>query len=232
MEQSFKFMSIACENKMLSASPMLPITRLIVQEDTSASDSYGSLVQECLDGVPTAQRALFNRLLPYLKSAVRRYIWSETDVQDVLQEAFIRIFRNLDQFDQTKGQVHTWARKIAVNVAITEGIKESKRMSRLDSNSVTQEHEVYSDAHEHDVLRKLDLESLLQRLQLMPRINYNVLFLYAVDGYSHDEIAAMMDITAVMSRKRLSRAKQWIVSRFHLDGTELILKKSMSHEMD
>ena len=225
-------MSIACENKMLSASPMLPITRLIVQEDVSASDSYGSLVQECLDGVPTAQRALFNRLLPYLKSAVRRYIWSETDVQDVLQEAFIRIFRNLDQFVQTKGQVHTWARKIAVNVAITEGIKESKRMSRLDSNSVTQEHEVYSDAHEHDVLRKLDLESLLQSLQLMPRINYNVLFLYAVDGYSHDEIAAMMDITAVMSRKRLSRAKQWIVSRFHLDGTELILKKSMSHEMD
>ena len=66
----------------------------------------------------------------------------------------------------------------------------------------------------------------------MPCINYNVLFLYAVDGYSHDEIAAMMDITAVVSRKRLSRAKQWIVSRFHLDGTELILKKSMSHEMD
>ena len=119
-----------------------------------------------------------------------------------------------------------------MNVAITEGIKESKRMSRLDSNSVTQENEVYSDAHEQDVLRKLDLESLLQRLQLMPRINYNVLFLYAVDGYSHDEIAAMMDITAVVSRKRLSRAKQWIVSRFHLDGTELILKKSMSHEMD
>ena len=217
---------------MLSASSMPPISRLIVQEDVSASDSYGSLVQECLDGVPTAQRALFNRLLPYLKSAVRRYIWSETDVQDVLQEAFIRIFRNLDQFDQTKGQVHTWARKVAVNVAITEGIKESKRMSRLDSNSVTQEHEFYSDAQEHDVLRKLDLESLLQRLQLMPRINYNVLFLYAVDGYSHDEIAAMMDITAVMSRKRLSRAKQWIVSRFYLDGTELILKKSMSHEMD
>ena len=146
---------------MLSASSMPPISRLIVQEDVSASDSYGSLVQECLDGVPTAQRALFNRLLPYLKSAVRRYIWSETDVQDVLQEAFIRIFRNLDQFDQTKGQVHTWARKVAVNVAITEGIKESKRMSRFDSNSVTQEHEFYSDAQEHDVLRKLDLESLL-----------------------------------------------------------------------
>lgn len=225
-------MSIACENGMLSASSMPSITRLIVEEDVPTSDSYGSLVQECLDGVPTAQRALFTRLLPYLKSAVRRYIWSETDVQDVLQEAFIRIFRNLHQFDQTKGQVLTWARKIAVNVAMTEGIKQSNRMSRLVSNSVNQENEVYSDAHEHDVLRKLDLESLLQRLQLMPRINYNVLFLYAVDGYSHAEIAAMLDITAVMSRKRLSRAKQWIVSRYYLDGTELILKKSTSHEMD
>ena len=173
-------MSIACENGMLSASSMPSITRLIVEEDVPASDSYGSLVQECLNGVSTAQRALFTRLLPYLKSAVRRYIWSETDVQDVLQEAFIRIFRNLDQFDPAKGKVHTWARKIAVNVAITEGIKESKRTSRLDANSVTQEKEVYSDAHEEDVLRKLDLESLLQRLQLMPRNNYNVLFLYCL----------------------------------------------------
>ena len=232
MEQWFRFMLIAFETEALMGLSTQSITRLIVEENAPSSDPYGSLVQECLDGVPAAQRALFDSLLPYLKSTVRRYIWSETAAQDILQEVFIRIFRNLHQFDQSRGQILTWARKIAVNVAITEGIKESKRMSRLDSNSVTQEKEAYSDAHEHDVLRKLDLESLLQRLQLMPRNNYNVLFLYAVDGYSHDEIAAMMNITAVVSRKRLSRAKQWIVSRFYLDGTELILKKSMSHEMD
>jgi DNA-directed RNA polymerase specialized sigma24 family protein len=59
-----------------------------------------------------------------------------------------------------------------------------------------------------------------------------VLLLYAVDGYSHDEIAALLDIKAVTSRKRLSRAKQWIVSRFDVEGNEMILKKSSDYEMD
>jgi DNA-directed RNA polymerase specialized sigma24 family protein len=66
----------------------------------------------------------------------------------------------------------------------------------------------------------------------LPKEHYEVLLLYDVDGYSHDEIAALLDIKAVTSRKRLSRAKQWIVSRFDVEGNEMILKKSSDYEMD
>ena len=86
--------------------------------------------------------------------------------------------------------------------------------------------------HQPEVLAKLDAEGLLERLKTLPRDQYNVLILHAVDGYSHDEIAVMLDITPATSRKRLSRAKQWILSRFDLDGGEMILKKSDRNEMD
>ena len=203
---------------------METITDGMRDDDLVEVDPCLSLVQECLEGLPAAQRALFNHLLPRLKSAVRRYIWSETDVQDVLQEAFIRIFRNLHQFDERKAKVQTWATKIAVNTAITHGKRDFKRKSlHYVSHTISEEPEV---------LRLLDEEALLQRLKALPKEQYEVLLLYAVDGYSHVEIAVLLDIKAVASRKRLSRAKQWIVSRFDVEGNEMILKKSSDYEMD
>ena len=201
-----------------------PIVHELMGLEVERFDSSGYLVQRCLEGDALAQRGLFDELLPYLKSAVRRYIWSETDVQDVLQEAFIRIFRNLHQFDRSKGQVQTWATKIAVNAAITFGMKESKHKAM--------EHAQEPEIAEPEVLAQLDAEALLHRLRALPREQYKVLILHAVDGYSHDEIAALLDVTPLTSRKRLSRAKQWIVSRFDLEGREMILKKTNDHEMD
>ena len=217
-------MWIVRETRTVSDSAMETITDGMREEDLSEVDPCLSLVLECLEGRPASQRALFDHLLPRLKSAVRRYIWSETDVQDILQEAFIRIFRNLDQFDARKGKVQTWATKIAVNTAITQGKRDSKRKPLFEASQTLSE--------EPEVLRLLDEKALLHRLKALPTEQYEVLLLYAVDGYSHDEIAALLDIKAVTSRKRLSRAKQWIVSRFDVEGNEMILKKSTDHEMD
>jgi RNA polymerase sigma-70 factor (ECF subfamily) len=203
---------------------MEPMIEDMWEVELHAEDPNLSLVQECLEGNPAAQRALFDRLLPRLKSTVQRYIWSEVFAQDVLQEAFIRIFRNLHQFDRRKGHVQTWAVKIAVNTAITQGVKDSNRKSRMEIT--------FPVAENPEVFEKLDQEALLQRLKVLPKEQYEVLLLYSVDGYSHDDIATLLGITAVTSRKRLSRAKQWIVSRFDIQGSEMILKKSIQNEVD
>ena len=97
-------MWIVRETRTVSDSAMETITDGMRDDDLVEVDPCLSLVQECLEGLPAAQRALFNHLLPRLKSAVRRYVWSETDVQDILQEAFIRIFRNLHQFDEGRAR--------------------------------------------------------------------------------------------------------------------------------
>ena len=80
-------------------------------------------MEGCKRGEKAAQKALFQSLVTYLRGVVRRYIWDAEVVEDVLQEAFIRIFRNVGRYDAEKGTVKTWAARIAVNVALTEGKK-------------------------------------------------------------------------------------------------------------
>lgn len=202
----------------------LPVSVTAKASKMESDDPNWSLVRGCLAGDSAAQRKLFDQLLPYLKSAVRRYIWAEADVQDVLQEAFIRIFRHLHKYDRTKSQVQTWATKIAINAAITFGTNKAKQNA--------QERAPEPQVQQPEVFAKLDAEGLLERLKALPRDQYDVLILHAVDGYSHDEIAVMLDISTTASRKRLSRAKQWVLSRFDLEGREMNLKKSDRNEMD
>ncbi|MDA0912761.1 MAG: RNA polymerase sigma factor [Bacteroidetes bacterium] len=204
-----------------------PVAKELMEEEINSTDPYWTFVQGCLEGDSMAQRGLFDRLLPYLKSAVRRYIWDDSDVQDVLQEAFIRIFRNLHQFDPKKGQVQTWATRIAVNAAITFGMRGMRQSNHEAISNFNA-----SGQREPEVLAQLNAEDLLQRLRALPREQYEVLILHSVEGYSHDEIAALLHVSSMTSRKRLSRAKQWIASRFDLEGGELIPKKTNDHETD
>jgi RNA polymerase sigma-70 factor (ECF subfamily) len=160
----------------------------------------------CLAGDPKAQRALFDFLLPYLRHAVQRYVWQEEEVQDVLQEAFVRIFRSLDQFDASKAQVQTWATRIAINQAITSGKRQAARPEVRHSPEEAGEGPA--------VLEDLAAEDLLHELRRMPSELYEVLMLHAVDGHDHGEIAGMLGISVWSSRKRLSRARKWVKNHF------------------
>lgn len=163
----------------------------------------------CLAGDPKAQRALFDFLLPYLRHAVQRYVWEEEEVQDVLQEAFVRIYRSLDQFDASKAQVQTWATRIAINQAITSGKRKAARPQVLRGEDRSNER-----GEGPAVLEDLAAEDLLHELQRMPPELYHVLMLHAVDGHDHGEVAELLGISVWSSRKRLSRARKWVKKHF------------------
>jgi RNA polymerase sigma-70 factor (ECF subfamily) len=163
----------------------------------------------CLAGDPKAQRALFDFLLPYLRHAVQRYVWEEEEVQDVLQEAFVRIYRSLDQFDASKAQVQTWATRIAINQAITSGKRKAARPQ------VLRDEDRFNERGEGPaVLEDLAAEDLLHELRRMPPELYQVLMLHAVDGHDHGEVAELLGISVWSSRKRLSRARKWVKKHF------------------
>ena len=183
----------------------------------SAPENQGlQWIEGCKRGDRAAQKALFEWLVPYMRGAVKRYIWDDGLVQDVLQEAFIRIFRNLERFDAEKGSLRPWAARIAVNVAITEG----QRRSRAEFPSVQME-----AAISPDVLERMAVEDIVKVLRTMPEEQYTVLNLHAFEGFSHDEIGDMMGITAALSRQRLSRARKWVKQRFEREGDALVPKK-------
>ena len=172
-------------------------------------------IEGCVRGDSGAQKKLFGALFPYLKGAVRRYIYDEDVIQDVLQEAFIRIFKNLSTFDPKKGRLRIWAARIAVNVAITEG-KRRQRIKELPGQASL---EVSPSAFE-----TLALGDLISVLRGMPEEQYAVLNLHIVEGYSHKEIGEMLGIASELSRQRLTRARKWVMERFNLSGGELVPK--------
>ena len=182
---------------------------------TDSEHQEAEWIEGCKRGDTAAQRKLFGAMFPYLKGAVRRYIFDEDEVQDVLQEAFIRIFKNLEKFDPSKGKFRSWAARIAVNVAITEG-KKRQRIQELPGQT--------SLEVDPSALETLALGDLISVLKGMPKEQYEVLNLYVVEGYNHKEIGGMLGITPELSRQRLTRARKWVMDRFKLSGGELIPK--------
>ncbi len=129
-----------------------------------------------------------------------RYAGNNDDAQDILQDGFVKVFRNLGMY-RGDGSFEGWTRRIFVNTAIEhyrrkanvypvtethESILESRDMSALDSLSIK------------------DLHAIIQ--QLSP--GYKTIFnLYVVEGYTHKEIADMMGISEGTSKSQLARAK-------------------------
>ena len=162
------------------------------------------LIALCLSKNVEAQRKLYEALMPSLAAICKRYLYDKSYLKDTLQETFVRIFKSLDQFDVQKASFKTWSCKIAINCCL-------KQNEKIRSKPT---YELISEFNEPnispEVLELLDNEQLLLWLKKMPIRLYEVFNLYAIEGYSHKEIGNMLAIDSSLSRKRLSRARDWL----------------------
>ena len=133
-----------------------------------------------------------------------RYARNREDAEDILQDAFIKIFKKINQF-KGDGSFEGWMRKIMVNTALKK-----YTVSRYSKEFSVQEVKDPSDADLSDVpafnhLTEKDLLALINTLPDGYRIIFN---LYVIEGYQHDEIAAMLGIQPGTSRSQLVKARQ------------------------
>lgn len=136
-----------------------------------------------------------------------RYINDRETARDVLQEAFVKIFTNLDTYSGN-GSFEGWIRRIVVNTALeylrkTDVLKESVG---LDQSGEL----VEPDASAISMFSATDLMRLIQSLPDGFRTVFN---LYAIEGYSHKEISEMLDITESTSRSQYVRARQLLQTK-------------------
>lgn len=166
------------------------------------------LIESCIAQNRAAQKELYQLLLPYLRAIARRYLRDNSYVKDVLQESFLKIFRSISKYNFDKAPLEQWAGRITINCAINY----NNRVIGIPKE------EFLLDAHEPKIMPKvfknLSNENLLFVLKQMPNGYFEVFNLSVIDGYSHDEIAKMLNISASLSRKRLSRARSWLKKIF------------------
>jgi len=141
----------------------------------------------------------------YAKSLYNLCLIYENDrdnAKDILQEAFIKIFRNINKFDR-KGSLLGWMKKIITNTAIDYFRKNYKESQLIPIENVVQP---FSD--EESVSSILNTEDIISQVNRLPRGARMIFQLHAIEGYSHKEIAALLHISEGTSKSQINRAKQ------------------------
>jgi RNA polymerase sigma factor (sigma-70 family) len=160
-----------------------------------------TILQGCLRNDATAQQELYYRYSPKMLTVCYRYARSREDAEDMLQEGFIKVFTQIRQF-QGRGALEGWIRRIMVHTCINH-LKKNRKF--LDSVDIIYASTVY--VREDNVPSLLQAKQVVECIRLLPMGYRTVLNLYAIEGYSHKEIATMLDIEESTSRSQYTRAK-------------------------
>jgi RNA polymerase sigma factor (sigma-70 family) len=166
------------------------------------------LVKDCLKEKASAQKALYELYAPAMLGVCYRYTKSIADAEDVLQEGFVKTFKNLSQY-KSEGELGGWIRRIMVTTAINYLKKNSRYRNEL----------IYTDDVLHpvsseDPVVRMNAKELAELIRQLPTGYQTIFNLHAVEGYSHVEIGAMLGIHEGTSRSQYARARglliEWI----------------------
>lgn len=162
-------------------------------------DTEWKLVEQCLQGDDSAFEEIYKMLSPKMYTVSLRYTQNDFDAQDVLQDAFIRIYNNLKQF-KFNGSFEGWCRRIVMNTAI----ESLRKKGRLKENSGEEIPEI---AIEPKSFERLKYEDLLGLIRTLPDGYRSVFNLYVIDGYSHKEIGELLGVSESTSKTQLYKAR-------------------------
>jgi RNA polymerase sigma-70 factor (ECF subfamily) len=158
------------------------------------------LLKGCKRGRARSQEALYRRFASAMYGLCLQYASSEEDAQDILQEGFIKVFGKLDQVKNPEA-LPGWIRRIMINTAL------ERYRNKVTHQSVDDLKGGGPEELPDRILAELTCEELVALIQeLSPR--YRLVFnLYAVEGYSHQEISEALGISVGTSKSNLSRAR-------------------------
>lgn len=162
------------------------------------------IIKYCKERHPKGQKALVYQYSEVLMGLAYRYTASYDTAKDLVQDTFIRVFEKIDVYDAERGDFSSWLKSIAIHIILMHLRKEK----RLFENQ--QKYANHIQRHLHHELIDTDMETKeLHRILLQLPDRQRVVFnLYAIEGYSHKEIATRLDITESYSRTIATRARK------------------------
>ncbi len=155
----------------------------------------------CKRNNATAQEALYNRFSPRMLGVCYRFAKNREDAEDMLQEGFIKVFTQLHQY-RSEGALEGWIRRIIVHTCINILKKNKKFADSVDIIHATGVH-----VREEMIPSIMQAKQVVECIRSLPLGYKTVLNLYAIEGYSHKEIAFLLDIEESTSRSQYTRAK-------------------------
>jgi RNA polymerase sigma-70 factor (ECF subfamily) len=158
------------------------------------------LIADCINGNRKSQQELYTIFASKMFAVCLRYSKNQMDAEDMLQDGFVKLFNNLHKF-RGEGSFEGWVRRIFVNTAI-----EQLRKKNLNTTVGEGLENSVADSHQNG-LHNLYEKDIMSSANILSSGYKTVFRLYAVEGYSHKEIATQLGITESTSKSQFSRAK-------------------------
>lgn len=183
---------------------------MFFKKKTFSEDNLESVIAACIDQNSQAQRTLIKLFLGFSKSICIRYSSNEQEVEEIINDGFLKVFTNLSKYD-TAQPFKAWLRTIMVNTAIDyyRSNKKYHLQIAVDEIEVTD--------FDDDIISQLSVEEIMGLVQKLSPTYRMVFMLYVVEGYKHREIADRLGIQEGTSKSNLqdARIKLQEMIRFH-----------------
>jgi RNA polymerase sigma factor (sigma-70 family) len=165
-------------------------------------NSEEEIIEGCINENKAAQEALYKKYASKLMGVSMRYAKDQMEAEDILHDALVKIFDNIKGYSN-KGSFVGWMVKITVNTALNKIRSRNKNLSYVEEYT----EEALDFTSSLDTLQLMDLMNLMEK---MPE-GYKVVFnLFAVEGYSHQEISKQLGIEEVTSRTQFAKARKYL----------------------
>ncbi|HSH52623.1 MAG TPA: sigma-70 family RNA polymerase sigma factor [Bacteroidales bacterium] len=167
--------------------------------------SEEEILKGCRKNKRQYQEILYRKYAKKMYGICLSYAGDRALAQDMLQESFIKIFNRIKDFKQ-EGSLEGWIRKVVTNTAI-DLLRQQKRIQ----NYISDKEEIKEGSYESDALQNLQTEDVLNQVNRLPEGARLVFNLYALEGYTHKEIAEKLNITEGTSKSQFNRARKLLM---------------------
>lgn len=180
------------------------------------------LIKGCLNLDPNAQKQLYEKYSAKMFGVCLRYVKDYSEAEDVLVTAFMKVFDRLAQY-KGQGSLEGWIRRVTINEALTFLRKNRYMYLEVEIEKVDREPEFQKLENE------LEVEDLLNMVKRLPEGYRTVFNLYAIEGYTHREIAKKLEINVNTSKSQLSRARK-LLQKYLVESEMYYNEKTVSNE--
>ena len=169
------------------------------------------LSEQCRAGNRQAWHELYDRYAGRLLALCLRYTGSRAEAEDLMHDAFVKIFGSFDRFTwRGSGSLRAWIERLTINLAI-ERLRSRNRLPRQPIDEQTAS--LPAEEPAADTIDRIPQDRLLELIAELPEGYRTILNLYCLDGYSHREIARMLGINEKSSSSQLTRARALLAAR-------------------
>lgn len=166
------------------------------------------ILEGCMQNNAKAQMQLYDMYCDAMFIVAKRYVKDTAVAEDIMQDAFIKVFKKIDSF-KNEVTIGAWIKKIVINQCI-----DYLKKKRIELVSIEEKELKIVDNDDWMVEDETTVEKVLQTMNQLPEKYKTILSLYLIEGYDHQEISQILNITEVASRSQLMRGKNKLKSQF------------------